>query len=301
MCAKPVKPAARAEVGTTGHEWDGIQELNNPLPRWWVWVFYLTIIWGIGYTVLYPAWPLLDRATQGLWGGTARDEVAADIQAFDAANADIKARLVAADLNAIGQDPELQAFAAAAGKSLFRNSCATCHGSGAAGVQGKGYPNLLDNDWLWGGDMEAIHATITHGIRNTTDPEARYSEMPRFGTDELLTKEQIGAVVEHVLAISGQEHDAALVAEGATLFADNCAACHGEAGQGDRAQGAPNLTDAIWLYGGDRETIATSVAQARFGVMPAWGAPSDGSAAPRLSEDQIRALAFYVHGLGGGE
>lgn len=300
MCAKPVKTDAKADVGTTGHQWDGIQELNNPLPRWWVWVFYLTIIWGIGYTVVYPAWPLLDRATQGLWGGSTRDEVAADIKAYDEANAEIKAKLVAADLNAIGADPALADFARAAGESLFRNNCATCHGSGAAGVQGKGYPNLLDNDWLWGGNMEAIHTTITHGIRNTTDPEARYSEMPRFGTDELLTKEQIAAVVEHVLTISGQGADAALAAEGATVFADNCAACHGDTGMGNRDLGAPNLTDAIWLYGGDRETITTSVSQARFGVMPAWGTAPEGGKA-RLSEDQVRALAFYVHGLGGGE
>jgi cytochrome c oxidase cbb3-type subunit III len=304
MCAKPVKPAAKSaaqgQVETTGHAWDGIHELNNPLPRWWVWVFYLTIIWGIGYTVVYPAWPLLDHATRGLWGGSTRAEVAADIQAFDEANAAIKAKLVAADLGAIGKDPDLASFAKSAGESLFRNNCATCHGSGAAGVKGRGYPNLNDDDWLWGGDMSAIHTTITHGIRNTADPEARYSEMPRFGTDELLTKEQIAAVVEQVLVLSGQEGDPALAAEGVTLFADNCAACHGDDAKGNRDMGAPNLTDAIWLYGGDRETITTSVSTARFGVMPAWGFAPEGSKA-RLSEDQLRALAFYVHGLGGGE
>lgn len=300
MCAKPVKTESRADVGTTGHEWDGIQELNNPLPRWWVWVFYLTIIWGIGYTVLYPAWPLLDHATKGYLGGSTREEVKADIDAFNAKNAEIKAKLVAADLTAIADDPALADFARAAGESLFRTNCATCHGAGAAGVQGKGYPNLLDNDWLWGGDITAIHTTITHGIRNTVDPDARYSEMPRFGKDELLTKEQIAAVVEHVLTISGQEADPALATEGAAIFADNCAACHGDTGMGNRDLGAPNLTDAIWLYGGDRETITTSVSQARFGVMPAWGyAPEGGQA--KLSEDQIRAVAFYVHSLGGGE
>lgn len=297
MCAKPVKQDAKADVGTTGHEWDGIRELNNPLPRWWVWVFYLTIIWGIGYTIAYPAWPLLDHATRGVLGGSTREEVAADIKAYDEKNAEIKAKLVAADLTAIGSDEALASFAKSAGESIFRNNCATCHGSGAAGVQGKGYPNLNDDDWLWGGDITAIHTTITHGVRNTTDPEARYSEMPKFGLDGLLTKEQIAAVVEHVLAISGQKADAAKAAEGATVFADNCAACHGDAGLGNQELGAPNLTDAIWLYGGDRETITTSVTQARFGVMPAWGfAPPGGTA--RLTEDQIRAVAFYVHSLG---
>ncbi|AWB49574.1 cytochrome-c oxidase, cbb3-type subunit III [Gemmobacter aquarius] len=293
MCAKQITKKPTQEVGTTGHSWDGIEELNNPLPRWWVWVFYLTIIWSIGYVIAYPAWPLIKGATPGLLQASTRADVQAEIDRFDAANADIKASLVAADLTAIPADKALMAYAEPAGASVFRNNCAQCHGSGAAGVQGKGYPNLLDNDWLWGGDMEAIHTTITHGIRNTMDPDARYSEMPKFGVDGLLEPAQIDAVVEHVLAISGQDHDAAKAAEGATVFADNCAACHGEQGKGDRTVGAPNLTDAIWLYGGDRATINHTVTYARFGVMPPWAA--------RLSEDEIRAVAAYVHSRGGGE
>ncbi|MFN4192830.1 MAG: cytochrome-c oxidase, cbb3-type subunit III [Tabrizicola sp.] len=292
MCAKPLKKEPR-QVETTGHAWDGIEEYNNPLPRWWVWVFYATIVWGIGYSIAYPAWPLIKGATPGLLGASTRADVAAEIAAVDAANADIKARLVAADLNAIGSDPELAAFAERAGAAVFRTNCAQCHGSGAAGFEGKGYPNLLDDDWLWGGTMEDIHLTITHGIRNTTDPDARYSEMPKFGADGILDATQISQVVEHVLAISGQEHDAALAAEGATVFAENCAACHMEDGSGDRAQGAPRLNDAIWLYGGTREAITQTVTYARFGVMPNWNT--------RLSEDEIRAAAFYVHGRGGGE
>lgn len=293
MCAKKVTKAAPGPVGTTGHEWDGIEELNNPLPRWWVWVFYATIVWGIGYTVAYPAWPLISGATPGVLGASTRADVAAEIERFDAANADIKAQLVAAPLASIPSDQALMAFAEPAGGAVFKTYCAQCHGSGAAGVEGKGYPSLLDDDWLWGGTIEDIHLTITHGIRNTTDADARYSEMPKFGADGLLDDAQIGAVVEHVLAISGQEHDAALATEGATLFADNCAACHGDAGTGDRTQGAPNLTDAIWLYGGSREKVKESVAYARFGVMPAW--------AGRLTEDEIRAVAAYVHSRGGGE
>jgi cytochrome c oxidase cbb3-type subunit 3 len=290
--AKPIKKEVR-QAETTGHQWDGIEEYNNPLPRWWVWVFYATIVWGIGYTVAYPAWPLISQATPGLLGASTRADVAAEIAAVDAANAAIKERLIAADLNAIGADPELATFAENAGAAVFRTNCATCHGSGAAGFEGKGYPNLLDDDWLWGGTMEDIHLTITHGIRNTTDPDARYSEMPKFGLDGILDETQIAQAAEHVLAISGQEHDATLAAAGATIFADNCAACHMEDGSGDRTQGAPKLTDAIWLYGGSREKIIETVTKARFGVMPNWN--------ERLTEDEIRAVAYYVHSRGGGE
>ena len=204
------------------------------------------------------------------------------------------------DLALIDQDAALKQYAVSAGAAVFRTNCATCHGSGAAGVTGKGYPNLLDNDWLWGGSLAAIHTTVTHGIRNTTDPDARLSEMPRFGTDGLLTRGQIGQVVEFVLQIAGQDHDAALAVGGRQVFADNCAACHGDDGRGNRDLGAPNLADAIWLYGDDRATITTTVSQSRNGVMPAWGYAPQG-AAPRLTEDQIRAVAVYVHALGGGE
>lgn len=292
MCAKQVskKPG---EVETTGHEWDGIEELNNPLPRWWLWTFYACIIWAIAYSVAYPAWPMLTKATPGILGHSTRADVAAEIKRFDDANAAIKAKLVDADLTAIAADPELNQFATSAGSAVFKTWCAQCHGSGAAGVQAGGYPNLLDDDWLWGGDIESIHTTVTHGIRNTTDDEARYSEMPKFGADGLLESAQIGEVVEYVLQISGQEHDAALASAGATVFADNCAACHMEDGTGDRAQGAPNLTDAVWLYGGNKAAITETVTNARFGVMPNWNA--------RLSEADIRAVAVYVHGLGGGE
>lgn len=292
MCAKKVtqKPG---DVPTTGHVWDGIEEYDNPMPRWWLWTLYACIVWAIGYTIAYPAWPMISRATPGLLGASTRADVAKEIASFDEANSAIKARLVEADLTAIPNDPDLSSFAQNAGAAVFRTNCVQCHGSGANGFAGKGYPSLIDDDWLWGGDMEAIHTTITHGIRNTTDPDARYSAMPRFGADELLDREQIAQVVEHVLQLSGQPHDAALATEGAVVFADNCVACHGETAQGDQTQGAPNLTDAIWLYGGSREAIAQSVNYARFGVMPNWNT--------RLTEDEIRAVALYVHSRGGGE
>lgn len=279
----------QADPDTTGHSWDGIEEFNNPLPRWWLWTLYATIIWAIGYAILYPAWPLISRATPGLLGYSTRAEVAADIKTFEEANAPIEAKLVATSLDAIAADPELANYTRNAGAAVFRINCAQCHGAGAGGA--KGYPNLLDNDWLWGGSIDAIYTTVSHGIRNTTDPDARFSQMPAFG--EILSPDEISEVVNHVRAISGQDHDAALAAKGATIFADNCAVCHGENGQGDREQGAPNLTDAIWLYGGDVDTLTTTVTKARFGVMPAWTG--------RLSEADVRAVASYVHGLGGGE
>lgn len=293
MCAKKVTKAAPGQVETTGHQWDGIEEYNNPLPRWWVWIFYATIVWGIWYTIAYPAWPLIQGATQGYLGQDTRADVAAEIKSFDDANAEIKAKLVGADLNGIAGDEALASYAQRAGAAVFKTNCAQCHGAGAAGVQSLGYPNLLDDDWLWGGTMEDIHLTVTHGIRNTTDPDARYSEMPKFGADQLLEEAQIGDVVEHVLKLSGQEHDAAKATAGQQLFVDNCSACHMEDGSGDRTQGAPKLSDAVWLYGGTREAIHESIYFARFGVMPDWN--------ERLSEDEIRAVSFYVHGLGGGE
>ena len=293
MCAKKVTPAQKGQVETTGHDWDGIEEYNNPLPRWWVWVFYACIVWGIGYSIAYPAWPLFSSATPGVLGASTRADVAAEIKRFDEANASIKQQLIEADLTSISANPELMTYAERAGAAVFKTNCAQCHGSGAAGVEGKGYPNLLDDDWLWGGDIENIHLTVTHGIRNTTDPDARYSEMPKFGADELLEPQQISEVVEYVLQISGQEHDAALAAAGQTVFVDNCSACHMEDGSGDPTQGAPKLSDAIWLYGGSREAITETVVNARFGVMPNWNR--------RLSEDQIRAVALYVHSRGGGQ
>lgn len=278
------------EVETTGHSWDGIEEYNNPLPRWWLWTFYLCIIWAIGYSIAYPAWPLVKGATTGLLGYSTRGEVAVDIQKFDAMNAAVEAELAAADVTQVEPNSPLYDYATNAGAAVFRANCSQCHGSGAAG--NVGYPNLLDNDWLWGGSVDEIAYTIKHGIRNETD-DAHYSEMPRFGVDELLEPEQIDQVVEFVLQLSGSNFDVDMASAGAAVFEENCSACHAEDGTGDRSQGAPNLADAIWLYGGDRETIHETVSEARFGVMPAWGA--------RLSEAEVNAAAIYVHTRGGGE
>ena len=279
------------DPNTTGHSWDGIEEFDNPMPRWWLWTFYATIIWGIGYTIAYPAWPGIQAATAGVLGWNSRALVAEEIAAVEEANAPIHARLVETELTEIAADADLNGYAVSSGAAVFKTWCAQCHGAGAAGA--KGYPNLLDDDWLWGGTMEDIHVTVTHGIRNEESDEARYSEMPAFGRDELLEKEEIDQVVNFVMSLSGEPQDASKVDAGAVIFADNCASCHMEDGTGDRFQGAPNLADAIWLYGGDYDTLTETIYNSRYGVMPPWNT--------RLSEAQIRAVSAYVHQLGGGE
>ena len=222
-------------------------------------------------------------------GYSTRAEVAAEINRYEQQNAAVSETLANADLTALSPGDPAYQFGVAGGAAVFRANCSQCHGAGAAGA--RGYPNLLDDDWLWGGDLEAIQATVAHGIRNDTDDDARWSEMPAFG--ELLTEEEIAATAEYVLSLSNTEHDASLASEGAVLFEENCSACHMEDGTGDREQGAPNLTDAIWLYGGSRDTITETITNSRFGVMPAWG--------QRLSDADVNAVTLYVHQLGGGE
>jgi cytochrome c oxidase cbb3-type subunit 3 len=289
------KDNKKQDVGTTGHEWDGIEELNNPLPRWWVWIFYATIVWGIWYTIAYPAWPMLKEATSGYLGYSTRQNVADEIAAVEAQNAEILAKLETTELAAIADDAELHQFAVNGGAAIFLANCSQCHGSGAAGA--KGYPNLLDDDWIWGGTIEEIAYTVEHGIRNEQSPDARWTEMPAFG--EILPKEEISAVVQHLLAISGQEHDATQLALGEEVYLNNCAGCHGDAGEGIREMGAPQLNDAIWLYGGDEATLTETVMNARFGVMPAWGA--EWQPAAGLTGAEVKAVSSYVHQLGGGE
>ncbi len=273
---------------TTGHSWDGIEELNTPLPRWWLWTFYATILWGIIYTILYPAWPLVSGTTRGVLDWSTRGLVAAEIEAVNLSNAEMTESLVNIDLAALTRNEELHRFAVSAGASVFANNCSQCHGAGAAGVQAAGYPNLLDDDWLWGGQITDIATTVRHGIRNEDDPDARWSEMPAYG--DLLERDEIAALVDHVRSLSGLAEGSEM---GAELFLDNCAACHGDDGMGNREMGAPNLTDAIWLYGGTEEAVKYTIEYSRFGVMPPWG--------DRLGEAQVRAVSAYVHGLGGGE
>lgn len=280
------------EPDTTGHEWDGIQEYNNPLPRWWVWIFYATIVWGIWYTIAYPAWPMINEATAGYKGWSTRANVAEEIAEAEAANAAINEKLASVELASITGDDELQGYARSAGEAVFNTWCVQCHGREGQGAVG--YPTLSDDDWLWGGTMEDIHTTVTVGIRDASDEDwLRQSEMPAFGADELLTEEEIDQVVNYVMSLSGEPQDASKVSAGETVYADNCAACHGENGGGDQMQGAPNIADAIWLYGGDYDTLMETVTYSRYGAMPPWK--------DRLSEAEIRAVSAYVHQLGGGE
>lgn len=278
-------------VETVGHEWDGIEELNNPLPRWWLWSFYLCILFAVGYVVVYPAIPLLSRATSGTFGWTSRGQLAAETTAEDSRRAPLMAALAATPLDQLQRDPALMQQAVAGGRAAFRVNCVQCHGAGAAGSTG--YPNLNDDDWLWGGNLAEIEQTITHGIRQPGDDATRSSLMPSFGRDGILKGDQVSDVAHYVRTLSGKDRPSAASQRGAALFANNCVACHGPTGQGLRQFGAPNLADAIWLYGGSLDAIENSVTNAHAGVMPAWG--------HKLDKATIRMLAAYVHSLGGGE
>lgn len=277
-------------VETTGHEWDGIRELNKPLPKWWLFTFYATILWAIGYWVVYPAWPTIDGYTRGVLNYSQRDVVSKELAAAQAAQGHLREKLKQTPLEAIKLDPDLYRFTMAAGSIAFQNNCAACHGRGAQGFTG--YPNLNDDEWLWGGSIADIHKTISFGIRSD-NKDARTSQMPRFGLDKLLPDADIDDVVEYVLSLSGRSQDAAALAKGQKTFADQCASCHGADGKGKFDQGAPNLKDPIWLYGGSRQAIRESVRTGRGAMMPAWTG--------RLDTATIKALAVYVHSLGGGK
>lgn len=276
-------------VETTGHVWDGIRELNNPLPRWWVWTFYLTIIWAIGYTIVYPAWPLLTTNTKGIWNVTNRSVLTEELAAAKGAQKVYVEKIAAMPVDDILKDKSLTEFATAAGAAAFKVNCTPCHGSGAQG--GIGYPNLNDNDWLWGGSASAIYTTVAHGIRDPQDADTRTSEMPAFG--EMLKPQEIQNVAAYVADISKQKVTVGDPAAGKQLFADNCAACHGENAQGNRDLGAPNLADAIWLKGSGEAAIIAQVTKPKHGVMPAWQG--------RLGDTTVKELAVFVHSLGGGE
>jgi cytochrome c oxidase cbb3-type subunit 3 len=277
--------------GTTGHEWDGIHELNTPLPRWWLWIFYATVFWSIGYWVVYPAWPLLVSSTNGVFGWHARGAVANDLTALQTLRAPMMAQLAAATPQQIASTPELLDFSRALGARAFADNCAPCHGAGGGGA--RGYPNLNDNDWLWGGTLADIEQTITHGVR-AGDDAGHQGSMPAFGRDGMLKRDDIVIVADYVRSLSGLPTTPGVdLKAGAKIFADNCAVCHGPQGKGNRAMGAPNLTDQIWLYGPDLQTIVDGIWNGRGSVMPAWGG--------KLDPVTIKALTIYVHTFGGGE
>lgn len=282
-------------VDTTGHEWDGIRELNNPLPKWWIYSFYVCILWSIVYWVLMPAWPILTTDgwtyTKGLLGYSQRAIVTEEIQDAQAKLAPFRDKIAASDFSEIVTEPELMSIAIAGGKAAFGDNCAPCHGSGAQGAVG--FPNLNDDDWIWGGSLDEIHTTLQHGIRWDADEDSRFSQMPAFLADEILERGQVEDVATYVLTLNGSAEANEQSARGAVVFAEQCASCHGADGTGNMELGAPNLADHIWLYGGDLPTIVETVSYSRTGVMPAWS--------NRLSEGTLKELALYVHSLGGGQ
>jgi cytochrome c oxidase cbb3-type subunit 3 len=271
---------------TTGHEWDGVKELNTPLPTWWVYTFWATIVFAAVYCVLYPSWPWVNTHTSGLLGYTNRAALSGELAAQSKARSVFVDRIRTASFEQIRKDPELFNFALAGGRSAFQTNCMQCHGAGGAGS--KGFPNLADDDWLWGGSIDQIYQTVQHGIRNA-DEKSRQTVMPRFGVDGILTPAQVGAVTDYVMSLSGRGK---ANAEGAKIFAEQCVSCHKADGKGNQEMGAPNLTDGIWLYGGDRDSIYQTIFYARSGSMPSWG--------QRLDEATLKMLALYVYTLGGG-
>ena len=276
---------------TTGHEWDGIRELNNPLPRWWLYIFYASIVWSFGYYIVYPAIPLANSYTKGVLGYSSRAELAKDVIKAKAAQKTNLDKLEKASLEEIRTDPDLLEFALAGGRAAFNVNCSQCHGSGAQGF--KGYPNLNDDEWLWGGTIDAIHYTITNGVRNEQSDDARISDMPAFLKEGTLDKAGVNDVAEYVLSLSGTGTDADAATRGKAIFTENCVDCHGASGEGTADVGAPALNNKIWLYGGNKETIVETVSYSRGGVMPAWG--------NILDTATIKELAVYIHSLGGGQ
>jgi len=271
-----------------GHEWDGIEELNTPLPRWWLWTFYACIAWAAVYVVLYPAWPMVERATQGLLGWSSRGELVEEMGAADLARRATFERIAATDITKLPASPDLMGQAIAGGAAAFKQHCVQCHGAGAAGYAEFGYPNLNDDDWIWGGELEDIEYTLIHGIRWEGSDDTRLTYMPAF--EGLLEDDQVDAVVAHVLSLSGEASGSAA---GARIYEENCSVCHGTDGGGAQIMGAPALNDAIWLYGNTPQLVRRQILQPRHGVMPGW---SD-----KLDPVTIKMLAAYVHSRGGGE
>jgi len=257
------------ETGTTGHVWDeDLVELNNPLPRWWLYLFHLTIVFSLVYFVLYPSLGNLG----GILGWSQEGQYEEQMAAASATQQDIFGRFADATPETLMSDEEAMGI----GRRLFGNNCAMCHGSDGAG--GPGFPNLTDNDWLYGGDHQSIVTTLENG---------RNGMMPALG--DALGEQGVREVTAYVMSLSGNGHDETLVNAGSQKFGMFCAACHGPDANGNPALGAPNLSDDIWLYGGSEEIIRQTLVQGRSGLMPAFS--------ESLTDEQIRILAAYVQSL----
>ena len=280
---------------TTGHEWDGLKELNTPLPKWWFWTFVATCVWAAGFAVLYPSVPGIHGYFHGIWNYSTRAEVTADVAALAAKRALVMDKIKATPIAQVRADPQMMAIATTAGRIAFANNCQPCHG--AAGQGRPGYPALASDAWIWGGKLADIQQTITYGIRSG-HADARQSAMLRFGADGILKPEEVAAVADFVMTLyaegaGGKPTPTATTAKGAAIFAENCVACHGEKGEGKREVGGPTLKGAVHLYGNTREAVVAQINEPRMGVMPNWNT--------RLDEATIKSLTLYVHALGGGE
>ncbi|NKD77467.1 cytochrome-c oxidase, cbb3-type subunit III [Haematospirillum sp. H1815] len=281
---------------TTGHEWDGIAELNTPLPRWWMYVFYTTVIWAVGYWIVYPSFPVGKDFLPGIWEYSSRREVEADLIAAHAAHQKERSAIAAGSVDEIYANPPLRAYAIAGGGVLFKDNCAGCHQSGGAGAVG--YPTLADDEWIWGGTLADIQQTLLHGIRYDRDPETRQSQMLAFG--DILSTDEIKQVAAYVKDMSNGK---VVAGPGQTIYTENCAACHSSDGanpvsDGNPAMGAPPLGNRVWLYAGPgkemtMERLQAQIAKPKHGVMPAWSG--------RLKDEDIKMLTVYVHSLGGGQ
>ena len=294
MAVKKRDPVTGIE--TTGHEWDGIEELETPIPKPFIWAYILaTLVAGLMW-VLLPSWPVMSSGTwpyfteyyKGLLGFTDQARLSQKLAALARRQASFDKKLTDTELSELVKDNAAREAYYVPGATLFREHCAMCHGRDGSGQPG--FPDLSDNQWLWDGEVEGIYTTIKYGI-NTDHDETQSAEMPGFLKDESLTKDQVADVVEYVLSISGQEHRPEAAKRGATVFEEDggCSGCHGEGGKGGEGTGAPNLTDSHWLYGGDRASIERSVALGRKGVMPHW--------VHRLRDAEIRQLALFVKWL----
>jgi cytochrome c oxidase cbb3-type subunit 3 len=271
---------------TTGHEWNGITELNTPVPR--AVYFFLTIafLFSVGYWILMPAWPLGATYTKGLLGINQRRTVAASLQAAATDRSVWTKRIETEGFAAIQSDPKLMNIVRETGHTLFGNNCAACHGRDAKG--GPGFPDLTTSSWLWGGDPEKILNTIRVGI-NSAHPDSHVSQMPAFGRDQMLPSADVIKVATFVFSLTHPDArgiDPKTVEAGKKIFAANCVACHGDDAKGNPELGAPNLTDKFWIYGGDLSTIDTTIWGGRQGHMPTWEG--------RLSELDRKILTLYL-------
>ena len=287
MPTKIEKDAVTGHV-TTGHEWDGLQELNRPLPKWWIYVFAASVVWAVGFCLLYPSMPGITGYFHGIVGYSQRDTVDSDVAAVMQQRAGAMDKIKALSFADIRKDPQLLSVAQTAGRITFAENCQPCHGAGGGG--NPGFPTLAAGNWLWGGKLQDIQQTVTFGIRSGLD-DARNSQMPRFGADGILKPAEIQAVADYVASLYGLPVTGAT--DGKRLFAENCAVCHGDAGQGNREVGGPRLAARTHLHGDDRAAIVAQIINPRMGVMPNWNT--------RLDLAKIKSVTLYVHSLGGGE